>query len=91
MFAHILNDIPMPKLKMVTSLKITNDDMQLRKVQDKESLQNKVLSYLGMAPSSSTLDDEQLPLFMGKESYDINLVLEFYKTPKDMSGMGILT
>ena len=93
MFAHILNDIPMPKLKMVTTLPIINNEAALKVAQDKTSIQRQILSFLGLEQFSSD-GAEEIPIYMGKETYSLDLVLHFYKhnqKPYEHSGVGSLT
>jgi hypothetical protein len=49
------------------------------------------LSYLGLKTNQVDISNEDVTLYMGKEDYNIDLVLEFYKSVPDMSGMGVLT
>lgn len=52
-----------------------------------------MLGYLGLEQSSAE-GSEEVPLFMGKEKYSLDLVLHFYKQnqkPYENTGVGSLT
>jgi hypothetical protein len=74
-FAHILNDKPLPNIKMVTSLDF-EDCNSMSPTKDITYLVSEVLGYIGLANQTVSKD---LTVNLCKNDYNIDLVVQFYK------------
>lgn len=72
----------MPKLKMVTSLQITNDESAINSYHDNFNFVNVISNYFGLDSFNRTERNEQ-PVYMGKENYNIDMVIQFYDRNRD--------